>query len=107
MGVKLRKLSRAAPRAHARSGAPTGQWLKSVVQGYFNYYAVPETSTVLAYSGIGNWALVETLRAGVRNAALLERMLALATDGSLDRASSILIPRIASPPVIHDRTGMR
>ena len=30
--------------------AQNGRWLRSIVQGYFNYHAVPETSTVFPFS---------------------------------------------------------
>jgi RNA-directed DNA polymerase len=33
--------------------ADTGKWLKSVVQGYFNYYAVPGNLDSSAYSAPG------------------------------------------------------
>ena len=41
MRAKLRQIK---PELHKRMHDPvpqTGQWLKSIVQGYFNYYAVP------------------------------------------------------------------
>jgi hypothetical protein len=46
--------------------------------------------------------------AEVRNAGSPGHVCSLwLTDGSLDRAYSILIPRLASPPVIHDKNRMR
>jgi hypothetical protein len=48
------------------------------------------------------------LPAEVRNAGSPGHVCSLwLTDGSLDRAHSILIPRIASPPVIRDKNRMR
>jgi RNA-directed DNA polymerase len=41
MRAKLRQLKQEL-RGRMHDPAPqTGKWLKSVVQGYFNYYAVP------------------------------------------------------------------
>jgi RNA-directed DNA polymerase len=53
MGAKLREVKQ---QLCARMHDPvrqTDQWLKSVVQVYFNYYAVPGNIEVSAYSGIG------------------------------------------------------
>jgi RNA-directed DNA polymerase len=41
MGAKLRQLKQELRRRMHDPVRQTGQWLKSVVQGYFNYYAVP------------------------------------------------------------------
>ena len=47
MRAKLRQIKQEL-RERMRDPVPqTGQWLKSVVQGYFNYYAVPGNLTSL------------------------------------------------------------
>jgi hypothetical protein len=47
MRAKLRQVKQQL-RERMRDPVPqTGQWLKSVVQGYFNYYAVPGNLTSL------------------------------------------------------------
>jgi hypothetical protein len=85
----------------------TSQWLKSIVQGHFNYYAVPgkHRQSQRIQESI-NWALVAYTsppksETPASPGHVCSRWL---TDGSLDRAYSILIPQIASPPVIHSST---
>src|SRR5215470_13748050 len=48
MRAKLRKLKRELHRRMHDPIAQTGRWLQSVVQGYFNYYAVPGNLNSLA-----------------------------------------------------------
>jgi hypothetical protein len=55
MRAKLREIKQQLRERMHDPVPQTGQWLKRVkliVQGHFNYYAVPGTSTVSAYSGI-------------------------------------------------------
>ena len=86
----------------------TGEWLKSVVQGYFNYHAVP-----------GNMDSLRVFRARVTR--LWRRILLCRSQthrlpaecmhsrnaGFPYRACSILIPSNASPPDIRDKSRMR
>jgi len=44
MRKKLKEIKEQLRRRMHDPVAETGKWLKQVVQGYFNYYAVPETS---------------------------------------------------------------
>jgi len=67
---------------------------------------VPETSTVSAYSESVNWHWCRHFAAEARNAGPPGHVCSLwLTDGSLDRAYSILIPATRLPPVIRDKTG--
>ena len=77
----------------------TGQWLKSIVQGHFHYYAVPGNLDSLsvfrlsANMGIGGTRFA----AEVRNAGPPGHVCSLwRTDGSLSREHSILTPSIRS-----------
>ena len=67
------------------------------------------TSTASAYSGIGSSGSGgEHFAAAAKHARSPGPVLSLwLTDGSLHRAYSILIPRIALPPVIRDKNRMR
>jgi len=47
MRAKLREMKRQLRQRRHDPVAETGQWLKSVVQGYFNYHAVPANVTSL------------------------------------------------------------
>ena len=68
----------------------TGGWLKWVVQGYFNYYAVP-----------GNLESLAVFVAGASNATYRgPGCLRWVDDGYLKRACSIPTPQFASPPVL-------
>ena len=84
----------------------TGGWLKSVVQGYFNYYAVPGNLDSLAIFRKRVRALWwHTLRRRSQQRHMSwTRMMAL---GSLNRACSIPILQCASPLVIRDKNRMR
>jgi hypothetical protein len=68
-----------------------------------------ETSTVSAYSGLGSSGGGGAhFAAAVRHARSPGPVCSLwLTDGSLNREYSILIPQIASPPVIRDKNRMR
>jgi hypothetical protein len=87
----------------------TGQWLKSVVQGYFNYYAVPGNLASLGCFGIGCWRSGgELFVAGARNAGSHGRASSCwLNDGFLNRERSIPFLMLASPPVIRDKNRMR
>jgi RNA-directed DNA polymerase len=112
MGAKLREIKQQLRQRMHDPVRQTGQWLKSVVQGYFNYYAVPRNTDSLSVFRdrlTGHWGIGgRHLAAEVRNAGSPGHVCSLwLTDGSLDRASSILIPRLASPPDIRDKNRMR
>ena len=47
MRAKLREIKQQLRQRMHDPVAETGKWLKSVVQGYFNYYAVPGNLTSL------------------------------------------------------------
>ena len=109
MRAKLREIKQQLRERMHDPVRQTGQWLKSVVQGHFNYYAVPGNIGSLSVFrdrvlGIGGILFA----AEVRNAGSPGRVCSLwLSDGSLDRACSILIPRLASPPLIRDKNRMR
>ena len=80
MRAKLRQIKQEL-RARMHDPMPqTGQWLKSVVQGYFNYYAVPgnlDSLGVFRERVLGHWW--RTLRRrGQKRPISWERTLALA-----------------------------
>jgi hypothetical protein len=82
----------------------TGQCLKSIVQGHFNYYAVPGNHDSLGvfrdrYLGIGGIHFAAEAR-NARSPGSVPSLWLL--DGSLNRVSSIPIPPFALPPVIRD-----
>ena len=110
MRAKLREIKQQLRQAHARSGAPNRRMaqvgrarLLQLLRGTGKH------RQSRAYSGTGCWALVaHTVAAEARNAGSPGRVCSRwLTDGSLDRACSILIPRFASPPVIRDKNRMR
>ena len=55
MRAKLRQVKQQLRERMHDPVPQTGAWLQSVVQGYFNYYAVPGNLRVWACSGIGCW----------------------------------------------------
>jgi len=80
MGVKLREVKQQLRERMHDPVRQTGQWLKSVVQGYFNYYAVPgniDSLSVFRDRLTGHWW--QTLRRRSQKRRLSwTRMLALA-----------------------------
>jgi RNA-directed DNA polymerase len=109
MRAKLREIKQQLRERMHDPVRQTGQWLKSIVQGHFNYYAVPgniDSLGVFRDRLTGHWWLTLRRRSQKRRISWT-RMLALLTGGSLDREYSILIPRIASPPLIRDKNRMR
>jgi hypothetical protein len=83
-------------------------WLKSVVQGYFNYYAVPGNLASLGF-GIGCLRSGgQPFADGARNAGSLGRASSSwLSDGFLNRERSIHFLTLASPPLIRDKNRMR
>ena len=57
MGAKLREIKQQLRKRMHDPVRQTGQWLQSIVQGHFNYYAVPGNIDSLSCSGIGCWAV--------------------------------------------------
>jgi RNA-directed DNA polymerase len=53
MRAKLREGKQQLRKRMHDPGPQTGQWLKSIVPGHFNYYAVPGNLKSLGCSGIG------------------------------------------------------
>ena len=47
MGAKLKEIRVQLMKRRHRSVTEQGRWIRSVVQGYFNYFAVPGTSKKL------------------------------------------------------------
>jgi hypothetical protein len=87
----------------------TGAWLRSVVQGYFNYYAVTETSTVWGYSGSACIATGDKRSSAVfKDTGTPGSVVSNSPhNGFLNLVCSIPIPLTASPPLIRDRSRMR
>jgi RNA-directed DNA polymerase len=85
IGKRMRgKLRRIKAELHKRMHDPlsqTGQWLKSIVQGHFNYYAVPGNTASLSL--FRHWLLVHwwhsVRRRSQQHRISWTRMLALAT----------------------------
>jgi hypothetical protein len=109
MRAKLRQVKQQLRKRMHDPVPQTGQWLKSVVQGYFNYYAVPGNLASLGVFRDRVLALWwRTLRAGARNAGSPGRAsLFWLSDGFLNRERSILFLTLASPPLIRDKNRMR
>ena len=83
-------------RWHARV-AETGAWLRSVVQGYFNYHAVP-----------GNFAALETFRREVARAWLAAlRRRSQKRRLSWERFTPILDQFLPLPRILHPYPGVR
>jgi hypothetical protein len=92
MRAKLREVKQQLRKRMHDPVRQTGRWLKSVVQGYFNYYAVP-----------GNLVV-----AGVRSAGSHGHAPSLwLSDGFLNRVRSIPFLMHASPLLIRDKNRMR
>jgi hypothetical protein len=109
MRAKLRQVKQQLRQRMHDPVPQTGQWLKSVVQGYFNYYAVPGNWRVWRCFGIGCWRSGGELFAdGARNAGSLGRASSSwLSDGFLNRERSIPFLTLASPPLIRDKNRMR
>jgi hypothetical protein len=50
MRAKLLEMKQQLRRRMHEPFEQNSKWLRSIVQGYFNYHAVPETSTVFPFS---------------------------------------------------------
>jgi hypothetical protein len=87
----------------------TGQWLKSVVQGHFNYYAVPGNLASLGVFRNRVLALWwRTLRRRSQKRRInWTRTLYWLRDGFRNRVRSIPFRMLASLPLIRDKNRMR
>jgi len=87
----------------------TGGWLRSVLQGYFNYYAVPGNLNTLGLFRDRVLRLWGKPSVGVvrRAGSLGLAALRLPNNGFLVLRSSIHIPKFVSPLVIPDKSRMR
>jgi RNA-directed DNA polymerase len=109
MRAKLREVKQQLRERMHDPVPQTGQWLKSVVQGYFNYYAVPETSRVWVCFGIGCLHSGGVpFAVGVTNTGTPGRASSFwLSAGFLNRERSIPFLMLALPPVIPDKNRMR
>ena len=108
MRSKLREVKQQLRQRMHDPVPQTGAWLRSVVQGYFNYYAVPGNIGSLSlfrvgYLGVGGTRYV----AVANNACPGHACSSWVTAGCLARVCSILIPQFALPLLIRDKNRMR
>jgi hypothetical protein len=87
----------------------TGEWLQSVVQGYFNYHAVPGNTDSLGIfrqrvTRLWRWAL---RRRGQKHRPKGPEFRDWRHGGFLSRACSILTLSFALLPTIQDKSRMR
>jgi hypothetical protein len=96
MRAKLRQIKPELRKRMHDPVAQTGQWLRSVVQGYFNYYAVPGNNAGILFA------------AGARNTESTGRGCSpWRSAGFPHRLCSILSPMLALPLLIRDKNRMR
>ncbi len=111
MRAKLQEIKQQLRKRMHDPVPQTGEWLKSVVQGYFNYHAVPgnlDSLGVFRDRVTRLWRTDLALTVAKSTGSLGPECIALG--GAMDsrsRACSILIPSIALPPVIRDKSRMR
>jgi group II intron reverse transcriptase/maturase len=109
MGAKLRDIKQQLRERMHDPVRQTGQWLSRLCRATSTTTRYRGTSTVSAYSGIGYWCTGGIhFAAAASNTRFPGNVLSLwLTDGFLAPEYSILIPRIALPPVIRDKNRMR
>ena len=110
MRAKLLEIKQQLRRRMHEPVAQTGQWLRSVVQGYFNYHAVPgNIDSLCDISLSGDPALAEHVDpSGPEASTSLGRGCAnWLTAGFRSRVFFILIPEFALTPFIQDKSLMR
>ena len=107
--AKLQELKQQLRRRRHDPVAQTGKWLRSVVQGYFNYHAVPGNLDSLGTfrERLKRLWRRQLLKRSQRHRRRLARLAGWLTGGSRARVSSILGPRSASPLAIRDKSRMR
>lgn len=94
---KLREVRQELRRRWHERIADTGKWLRSVVQGYFNYHAVP-----------GNFAALQTFRREVARAWLAAlRRRSQRHRLPWERFRSIIDRYLPSPRILHPEPGAR
>ncbi len=92
MRAKLRQIKQQLRERMHDPVPQTGQWLQSIVQGYFNYYAVPGNLTSLGV---------------FRDRVLALWWRTIRRRSHLNRERSIPFLTLASPPLIRDKNRMR
>jgi hypothetical protein len=107
--AKLKELKEELRKRWHQPVDELGRWLRSVVQGYFNYHAVPENLASLkafgsksANDGCGRF-VIAVRKAGCRGRCLRH----WSNAGSLFPRYFILIPTCASTPNICGRSRMQ
>src|SRR5262249_47062401 len=109
MRTKLREIKQELRRRMHDPVEQTGKWIKSVVQGYFNYHAVPgNLSRLKAFhrrvQRLWRWAL---RRRGQPHRPSWARILRLTGHWLPYHVCSIPILACALPPAIQDKNRMR
>ena len=110
MRAKLRQIKQQLRKRMHDPVRQTGQWLKSVVQGHFNYYAVPGN---LASLGVFRNRVLALLVAyySPPEPEAPDQLDAYACtwlrDGFPNRVRSIPFRMLALPPLIRDKNRMR
>ena len=109
MRAKLLEIKQQLRRRMHEPIARTGPWLRSIVQGYFNYHAVPgntDSLSALRYRVIRLWRTMLIHRA--RNIISPGRgCVNWLIGGFHSRVFSIPTPELALTPCIQDRSPMR
>jgi RNA-directed DNA polymerase len=95
--IKLQEVRQELRKRWHEKIAETGKWLRSVVQGYFNYHAIP-----------GNFATLQTFRREVAR-AWLEALRRRSQRDRLpwERFRSILDRYLPLPRILHPEPGVR
>ncbi len=110
MRAKLRQIKQQLRERMHDPVPQTGQWLQSIVQGYFNYYAVPGNLTSLGVFRdrvLALWWRTLRRRSQKRRINWTRTPRYWLSDGFLNRARSIPFLMLASPPLIRDKNRMR
>jgi RNA-directed DNA polymerase len=109
MRAKLRQIKQQLRERMHDPVPQTGPWLQSIVQGYFNYYAVPGNLKSLGVFRDRVLALWwRTIRRrSQKNRINWMRLLVWLSAGSPNRVRSIPFLTLASPPLLRDKNRMR
>ncbi len=109
MRAKLRQIKQQLRERMHDPVPQTGQWLQSIVHGYFNYYAVPgnlKSLGVFRDRVLALWWHTLRRRSQQRSVSWT-RILVLAQRWLLNRVRSIPFLTLVSPPLIRDKNRMR
>ena len=109
MRAKLEEVKQQLRQRMHEPVALTGRWLRSVVQGYFNYHAVPgntESLCIFRYRVTRLWRQV-LRRRGQRHHLNWARMVRLVDRWLRNRGCCILTPEFALTLFIQDKSPMR